>query len=97
MSTLSEKNFIFVGTGGLRGAKQQTRQPLCRFTGRLPGLGYKSVIRFSGSVQLCAGGDVRIHHQQVQALAAVLLVDSGDQHTLGINAHHLAGGQQWSA
>ena len=45
-------------------------------------------LRFSGSVQLCACGDVGIHHQQMQALAAVLLVDSGDEHPLGVDAHH---------
>ena len=44
-------------------------------------------------VQLRAGGNPVIHHQEIQALVTVLLMNSGDQHTLGINAHHLSGRQ----
>ena len=41
-------------------------------------------------VQLRTGGNPVIHHQEIQALVTVLLMNSGDQHTLGINAHHLS-------
>ena len=34
-----------------------------------------------------------IQHQQMQPLLAFLVVDGGDQHTLGVDAHHLSGGQ----
>ena len=44
-------------------------------------------------VQLGAGRDPVIHHQQVQALMAVLLMYGGDQHSLRGDAHHLAGRQ----
>ena len=44
-------------------------------------------------VQLRTGGNPVIHHQEIQALVTVLLMNSGDQHTLGINAHHLSGRQ----
>ena len=44
-------------------------------------------------VQLRAGGNPVIHHQEIQALVTGLLMNSGDQHTLGINAHHLSGRQ----
>ena len=44
-------------------------------------------------VQLRAGGDPVIHHQEIQAFVTVLLMNGGDQHTLGINAHHLSGRQ----
>ena len=43
--------------------------------------------------QLCACGDGIIDHQQVQLLLAILGVDGGDQHTAGLPAHHLSGGQ----
>ena len=39
-------------------------------------------------VQLRAGGDVRVNHQKVQPFLAVLLVDSGEQHTAGFETHH---------
>ena len=45
------------------------------------------------SVQLGTGGDVGVDHQEMEPLVTVLLVDSRDQHTLGINAHHLSGRQ----
>ena len=41
-------------------------------------------------VQLCAGRDVVIDHQQVQAFFTFLGVDGGDQHAAGVDAHHLA-------
>ena len=44
-------------------------------------------------VQLRTGGNPVIHHQEIQALVTVLLMNSGDQHTLGINAHHFSGRQ----
>ena len=42
-------------------------------------------------VQLRAGGDVRVNHQKVQPFFAVLLVDSGKQHTAGFETHHRSG------
>ena len=45
------------------------------------------------SVQLGTGGDVGVDHQEMEPLVTVLLVDGRDQHTLGIDAHHLSGGQ----
>lgn len=42
-------------------------------------------------VQLRAGRDVRINHEQVQPFFAVLLVDSGEQHTAGFETHHRSG------
>lgn len=45
------------------------------------------------SIQLGAGRDPVIHHQQVQALMAVLLMYGGNQHSLRGDAHHLAGGR----
>ena len=44
-------------------------------------------------VQLRTSGNPVIHHQEIQALVTGLLMNSGDQHTLGINAHHLSGRQ----
>lgn len=46
-----------------------------------------------GSIQLGTGGDVGIHQQQVQLLLALLLMDGGEQHTAGVDAHHGAGRQ----
>ena len=43
--------------------------------------------------QLGAGGDAIAHHEEVEALLAILLVNGGDEHTAGIDAHHLARGQ----
>ena len=40
------------------------------------------------SVQLRAGRDVRVNHEQVQPFLAVFLVDSGKQHTAGFETHH---------
>ncbi len=31
-----------------------------------------------------------IHHQQVELLLPLLVMDGGDQHAAGVNAHHLA-------
>ena len=42
-------------------------------------------------VQLRAGRDVRVNHEQVQPFFTVLLVDSGKQHTAGFDAHHFPG------
>ena len=42
-------------------------------------------------VQLRAGRDVRVNHEQVQPFFAVLLVDSGKQHTAGFETHHRSG------
>ena len=44
-------------------------------------------------VQFGACGNAAVHHQQVQALVAIFLMHGGDQHTLGIDAHHLARGR----
>ena len=46
-----------------------------------------------GSTQLGAGGDGIGNHQQIQLFLTVFGVDSGDQHTAGLTAHHLAGRQ----
>ena len=40
--------------------------------------------------ELRAGGDGVVDDEQVQGLLAVLLVDGGDQHAAGINAHYPA-------
>lgn len=45
------------------------------------------------SIHFCAGGNPAVEHQKVQSLVTVLLVDSGDEHTLGVYAHHLARGE----
>ena len=44
-------------------------------------------------VQLRAGGDVGVDHEQVQSFLAVLLVDGGKQHTTGFKTHHRSGRQ----
>ena len=46
-----------------------------------------------GSIELCAGGDVRIHHQQMELFFAVFVMHGGDQHTAGVDTHHRAGRQ----
>ena len=35
---------------------------------------------FQGGLELCTGGNVRIDHQQVQALLAVFMMHGGDEH-----------------
>ena len=42
------------------------------------------------SIELRARRDAVIHHQQVQLFLTVLVVDGGNQHAAGINAHHRA-------
>ena len=49
--------------------------------------GFFSPIR-GQSTELCAGGDVRIDHQQMQLFFAVFVMHGGDKHTAGIDAHH---------
>ncbi len=52
-----------------------------------------AVFYFSGvgiSVQLCAGGDMRIDLQQVELFFLAFLMNGADQHAAGIDAHHLA-------
>lgn len=44
-------------------------------------------------IQLCAGGDVGVYHEAVELLHALFMVDGGDNHAAGINAHHLPGRQ----
>ena len=39
-------------------------------------------------IELCAGGDMRIYHQQVELLLAVFVMHGGDEHTARIDAHH---------
>lgn len=39
-------------------------------------------------IQLCAGRDVVVYHQQVQLFFALYLMDSAEQHTAGLDAHH---------
>ena len=41
-------------------------------------------------IQLSASRDVRIYLQEVQLLSTLLAMDSAEQHTAGLNAHHLA-------
>ena len=36
---------------------------------------------------------MRVDHEQVQSLLALLAVDGGDEHTARVDAHHLARGQ----
>ena len=43
------------------------------------------------SVQLRAGGDVRVDHQQVQPFFTVLLVEGGEEHAAGFKPHHGSG------
>lgn len=45
------------------------------------------------SIHFCAGGNPAVEHQKVQSLVTILLVDGGDEHTFGVNAHHLARGE----
>ena len=42
------------------------------------------------SVELRARRDAVVHHQQVQLFLTVLVMDGGNQHAAGINAHHRA-------
>lgn len=42
------------------------------------------------SIELRASRNMGIDHQQVQLLLAFLLVDGGEEHAAGINAHHRA-------
>ena len=42
------------------------------------------------SIELRASRNMGIDHQQVQSLMAIDLVDCRNQHSLGINAHHLS-------
>ena len=42
------------------------------------------------SIELRARRDAVIYHQQVQLFLTVLVVDGGNQHAAGINAHHRA-------
>ena len=52
-----------------------------------------AVFYFSGvgiSVQLCAGGDMRIDPEQVELFLVAFFMDCADEHTAGIDAHHLA-------
>ena len=44
-------------------------------------------------IQLCAGRNVRINHQQMELFFAVFVMHGGDQHAAGVDAHHLARGQ----
>ena len=44
-------------------------------------------------IELCAGGDIVVDHQQVEALLPVHVVNGGNEHAAGIDAHHLARGQ----
>jgi len=48
---------------------------------------------YCGSIQLCARRDVRVDHEQVQSLLALLAVHGRDEHTARVDAHHLARGQ----
>ena len=45
------------------------------------------------SIELRASRNAVIHHQQVQPFLTVLVMDGGNQHAAGINAHHRAGRQ----
>ena len=42
------------------------------------------------SAQLCAGGDLIVHHNEVQDLLPLLGVGGGEQHTAALETHHLA-------
>ena len=44
-------------------------------------------------IELGAGGNIAVDHQQVEALLPVHVVNGGNEHTAGIDAHHLARGQ----
>ena len=52
--------------------------------------GVSDVIRL---VQLRAGRDVRIEHQEVQPFFAVFLVEGGEEHAAGFETHHRSGRQ----
>ena len=41
-----------------------------------------------GSIQLCAGRDVVVHHQKMQRFLAVSLVHRGQEHAAGVDSHH---------
>ena len=41
-------------------------------------------------IQLRSSRDSVVYHQKIQAFMSVLLVYCRDQHTTGINAHHLS-------
>ena len=45
------------------------------------------------SVQLSTCRDVGVYHEAVELLHALLVVDGGDDHAAGIDAHHLPGGK----
>ena len=45
------------------------------------------------SIHLRPGGDVVVQHQQVQLFFTVFVVNGGDQHSAGLNAHHGTGRQ----
>ena len=45
------------------------------------------------SIQLGPCGDTVIQQEEVQPFLALLVVDGGDEHAAGVNAHHLPGGQ----
>ncbi len=42
------------------------------------------------SAELGAGGDGVVDHDEVQRLLALFLVHGGDEHAVGLKAHHLA-------
>ena len=52
-----------------------------------------SQIRLGCLVQLGTSRDVVIHHQQMQLLHALLVVDRRDEHAAGVDAHHGTGRQ----
>ena len=39
-------------------------------------------------IELRAGGDAVVHHQEVQAFLTFLVVDGADDHAAGVDAHH---------
>ena len=59
------------------------------FLGKCPFL-YGLPVRFRLLVKFRACRDPAVHHEKIQALMAVLLVYGGNQHSAGINAHHLS-------
>ena len=44
-------------------------------------------------IELRAGGDAVVHHQEVQAFLTFLVVDGADDHAAGVDAHHGSGRQ----
>ena len=44
-------------------------------------------------VQLCACRNARVNHQQMKFFFFAFFVNGTDQHSAGIDAHHLARGQ----